>query len=78
VNQNDAKSVSHDIFNYCDLLFSKNCIAKIGSIWDRCHDFKNIFSKKLAFLLKLLLVFAKNLIITLAFEKNAVFKPKIG
>jgi hypothetical protein len=38
-----------------------------------------IFSpKNWRFLLKLLLVFAKNLIITLAFEKNAVFKPKIG
>jgi hypothetical protein len=29
------------------------------------------------FLLKLLLVFAKNLIITSVFEKNAIFSPKI-
>jgi hypothetical protein len=47
---------------------------------DQCYDFKNIFaekfSKKLAFMLKLLLVFAQIVIITLVFEKNANFLPK--
>jgi hypothetical protein len=42
-----------------------------------------IFSQKnlvkiLAFLLKLLLVFAKIVIITLVFEKTPIFSPKIG
>jgi hypothetical protein len=44
-------------------------------IWDRCYDFLNIFaekfSEKIGVLLKLLLVFAKIVIITLVFEKNA-------
>jgi hypothetical protein len=44
---------------------------------DRCYDL-NIFAKKFGeknwrFLLKLQLVFCKNLIITLVFEKNANF-----
>jgi hypothetical protein len=46
--------------------------------WDRCYDFLNILDEKFSenigvFLLKLLLVFAKKLIITLVFEKNANF-----
>jgi hypothetical protein len=44
--------------------------------------FKKILAKKfrnyLRFLLKLLLVFAKKLIITLVFEENANFSPKIS
>jgi hypothetical protein len=36
------------------------------------------FAKILAFLLKLLLDFAKIVIITLVFEKNTNFSPKIG
>jgi hypothetical protein len=45
---------------------------------DRCYDFLNILAEKFSekigvFLLKLLLVFAKIVIITLAFEKNANF-----
>jgi hypothetical protein len=51
--------------------------------WDRCYDLKKIFlQKKLA---KILAFFAqatanccKNLIITMGFEKNAIFTPKIG
>jgi hypothetical protein len=44
--------------------------------WDRCYDFLNIFAEIFGenigtFLLKLLLVFAKKLTITLVFEKNA-------
>jgi hypothetical protein len=45
--------------------------------WDRCYDFLNIFAekfrKKIAFLFKLLLVFAKTVTITLFFEKNVNF-----
>jgi hypothetical protein len=39
---------------------------------------KNSAQKSSLFLLKLLLVFAKIVIITLVFEKNAIFSPKIG
>jgi hypothetical protein len=46
--------------------------------WDQYYDFLNIFAEKFSenigvFLLKLLLVFAKIVIITLVFEKNANF-----
>jgi hypothetical protein len=43
--------------------------------WDRCYDFENIFAKKLrkmAFFLILQLVFAKKIIVTLVFDKNAI------
>jgi hypothetical protein len=44
--------------------------------WDRCYDIK-IFSEKIGvFLLKLLLVFAKIVIITLVFEKTPFFRRK--
>jgi hypothetical protein len=50
---------------------------------DRRYDFKNIFAEKFVekywrFLLKPLLVFWKNMIITLVFEKNANFLQKMG
>jgi hypothetical protein len=50
---------------------------------DRCYDFLNIFAEKFSenigvFLLKLLLAFAKIVIITSVFEKNAIFSPKVG
>jgi hypothetical protein len=45
--------------------------------WDRCYDFLNIFvekfSKKLAFLTQNKAKLCKSLIITLVFEKNAIF-----
>jgi hypothetical protein len=48
---------------------------KQAAFWDRCYDFKNIFaeknSKKWRFWLKTELKYAKILIITLVFEKNA-------
>jgi hypothetical protein len=53
-----------------------------GVTRDRCYDFKNIFAEKIA---KKLVFFTQNkgklckiLIITLVFEKNANFLPKIG
>jgi hypothetical protein len=49
--------------------------------WDRCYDFKNIFAKKsakkLAFLSQNKAKLCKKIIITLVFEKNAIFSPKI-
>jgi hypothetical protein len=49
---------------------------------DRCYDFKNISTKNLAkiltFLAQTTASFCKNAIITLVFEKNAIFPPKIG
>jgi hypothetical protein len=48
---------------------------------DRCYDFKNIFAKKfgkkMAFLAQNKGKLCKMLIITLVFEKNAIFPPKI-
>jgi hypothetical protein len=45
--------------------------------WDRCYDFLNIFAekfcKKLAFLAQNKAKLCKNRIITLVFEKNAIF-----
>jgi hypothetical protein len=41
--------------------------------WDRCYDVLNIFAEKFSAKNKLLLIFAKNVIITLVFEKNANF-----
>jgi hypothetical protein len=52
--------------------------------WDRCYDFLNFFAEKFSdknwrFLLKLLLVFAKIVIITLVFEKKRqFFHRKLG
>jgi hypothetical protein len=51
------------------------------STWERCYNFKNIFAEKISenigvFFIKLLLVFAKIVIITLVFEKNANFFAK--
>jgi hypothetical protein len=73
-------------FSPCLLTFSYYFFPKISKcrpIWDRCYDFLNIFaekfSKKWRFLLKLLLVLAKIVIITLVFEKNAnFFRRKLG
>jgi hypothetical protein len=52
-----------------------------GPTWDRCYDFLNIFaekfSEKMAFSTKNKAKLCKNLIITLVFEKNANFSPKI-
>jgi hypothetical protein len=49
--------------------------------WDRCYDFLNIFaekfSEKMAFLTQNKAELCKNLIITLVFDKNANFLPKI-
>jgi hypothetical protein len=49
---------------------------------DRCYDFLNIFaekfSKKMAFFTQNKAKLRKSLIITLVFEKNANFLPKIG
>jgi hypothetical protein len=52
-------------------------------ITDRCYDFQNIFAKKIGkkywrFLLKLLIPSAKKFDLTMVFEKNANFSPKIG
>jgi hypothetical protein len=52
-------------------------------IRDRCYDFLNIYAENFGeniriFLRKLLLVFFKNLIITLVFEKNANFFAEIA
>jgi hypothetical protein len=56
-------------------------MSKIGPIWGRCYEFLDIFAeksgKKLAFLAQNKAKLFKNLIITLVFEKNAVFSPKI-
>jgi hypothetical protein len=62
---------------------NENSVTKYNSIAsrvtrDRCYEFKNIFAEKFSknigdFLLKLQLVFAKIVIITLVFEKNAKF-----
>jgi hypothetical protein len=49
----------------------------LDQFWDRCYDFKNIFAeknaKKLAFLTQNKAKLCKFLIITLDFEKNAIF-----
>jgi hypothetical protein len=49
---------------------------------DRCYDFKNIFaenfSKKMAFLTQNKAKLRKILIITLVFEKNAIFCQKLS
>jgi hypothetical protein len=54
--------------------------AKNRPIWNRCYDFKKIFAKNIGgkwrFLLKLLLVFEKN-IIPLVLEKNHPKNQKI-
>jgi hypothetical protein len=47
-------------------------------IWDRCYDFKTIFSpknlpKNLAFFVQAAASFYKKIIITMVFEKNAKF-----
>jgi hypothetical protein len=60
----------------------KNWIANSDSTWDRCYDFLNIFAKKIQrknwrFCLKEAKI-CKIVIITLVFEKNAIFSPKIG
>jgi hypothetical protein len=52
------------------------------AIWDRCYDFK-IFppkkiAKKLAFSTQNKAKLCKILIMTLVFEKNTNFSPKIG
>jgi hypothetical protein len=44
--------------------------------WGRCYDFKNIFEKngeKVSFFAQTTVSFCKNLIITLVFEKSAIF-----
>jgi hypothetical protein len=49
--------------------------------WGRCYDFLDIFaekiSEKVAFCAQNKAKLFKNLIITLVFEKNANFSPKI-
>jgi hypothetical protein len=48
----------------------------VGYTWERCYDFKNIFTKeigeKLVLFTQTTVRFYKNLIITLVFEKNAI------
>jgi hypothetical protein len=59
----------------------KYIINKIDS-WDRCYGFKNIFAEKfrqkIGILTQNKAKLCQNLIITLVFEKNANFLPKIG
>jgi hypothetical protein len=45
---------------------------------DRCYDFKIFSPKKLAFFAQNKAKLCKTLFITLIFEKNANFLPKIG
>jgi hypothetical protein len=51
-------------------------------IWDRCYDFINIFAekfgKKLAFLTQNRAKLCKILLITLVYEKNAIFCRKLS
>jgi hypothetical protein len=61
-----------------DLLSSGGGDDHRAQDWDRCFDFQNIFGKQLAFKHKTLLNFPKNCIITLVFNKEAKFSPKIG
>jgi hypothetical protein len=74
--------VNFKILDY--LCYIKNCPkqtivqrAKICPIWDRCYNFKNIFaekfSEKIAFLSQNKAKLCKILIITLVFEKSAIF-----
>jgi hypothetical protein len=54
-----------------------------AALWARCYDFRNIFTLKilakiLAFFAQTTASFCKNLIITLFFEKNAIFSQKMG
>jgi hypothetical protein len=44
--------------------------GQVRTIWDQCYDFLNIFEKNRA-------KYSKEFIITLVFEKNANFSPKI-
>jgi RNase P subunit RPR2 len=49
--------------------------------WDRCYDFKRIFSPKnlakmMRFFAQTTATFCKNLITTLVNEKNAIFRQK--
>jgi hypothetical protein len=47
-----------------------------------CYDFRNIFAKKIGekigVFTQTTASFSKNWIITMVFEKNAIFPPKIG
>jgi hypothetical protein len=58
-------------------------VVEVPHNWGRCYDFKNIFAEKFSgkigvFYSKTKPNFEKKLIITLVFEKNAIFSPKIG
>jgi hypothetical protein len=64
--------------------FKFNCVERLWGFRDRCYDFLNIFakkiSKKLAFLTRNKSKFFQNFDrnVTLVFEKNANFLPKIA
>jgi hypothetical protein len=75
-----GKTLSWQSFTYLEAatyltqnLFDPKIGEKIAATSrDRCYDFSpKKLAKMLAFLPKLLLVFAKNLVITLFFQKNA-------
>jgi hypothetical protein len=49
---------------------------KIKQFWDLCNDFKNTFAKKFASLTRNKGKLRQNFIITLVFEKNAIFSAE--
>jgi hypothetical protein len=50
----------------------------LALIWDLCYDFKNIFPKLFAKFAQITACSCKKLIITLVFEKNAIFRRKLA